>query len=111
MVPKAALVRMRNNARRVRHRLKGSLIQGPRTVADNIRYFANPGPEFESANTQCVDKLESRARTIAFYLPQFHAFDENDAWWGEGFTEWRNVARGTPRFSGHYQPRISAFTI
>ena len=44
-------------------------------------------------------------KVLALYLPQYHAFKENDEWWGEGYTEWTAVRKARPLFREHVEPR------
>lgn len=43
-------------------------------------------------------------RVWALNLPQFYETEENNKWWGKGFTEWSSVRKAVPLYPGHIQP-------
>jgi glycosyltransferase involved in cell wall biosynthesis len=108
LIDRALQVNPGVEAARFNRRLAADAI-GRRVVETELERVAREWPPTvedirSSAAVATSSADDTPVRVIAFYLPQFHAIPENDAWWGQGFTEWTNVRRARANFVGQWQP-------
>lgn len=47
-----------------------------------------------------------KTKIFAAYLPQFHETEDNNLFWGKGYTDWVGVQNAKPQFKGHIQPAV-----
>lgn len=53
-----------------------------------------------------MEPTEKKPEIIAVYLPQYHETEDNDRWWGKGYTDWEAVKKAKPLFKGHAVPNV-----
>lgn len=70
----------------------------------NYNIYNTPSTYVPYTQHSIINKAD--LKPVAFYLPQYYPTDINNQNWGNGFTEWTNVARAIPQYLGHYQPHI-----
>lgn len=47
-----------------------------------------------------------KTKLICLYLPQFHETEDNNKWWGAGYTDWTAARNAKKYFKTHKQPRV-----
>lgn len=46
-----------------------------------------------------------KTKLFAAYLPQYHETEDNNRFWGKGYTDWVAVKNAKPLYEGHVQPK------
>ena len=46
-----------------------------------------------------------KTKIFAAYLPQYHETEDNNKFWGDGYTDWVGVRNAKPQYEGHKQPK------
>lgn len=70
----------------------------------NYNIYNTPSTYIPYVQHSIINKAD--LKPVAFYLPQYYPTAINNRNWGNGFTEWTNVAQAIPQYLGHYQPHI-----
>lgn len=62
--------------------------------------------DFVPLSNDSITIKNDMPKLIAFYLPQYYETEMNNTNFGKGFTEWFNVSKAIPQYTGHNQPQL-----
>ena len=63
----------------------------------------------QAKKNKVVMDSKDKITVAAYYFPNYHVDKRNEAYHGEGWTEWELVKEALPRFDNHHQPNLPAW--